>query len=100
VVIGGFERWGGWLPVLSVAVMISAAYALRVIRRLSTGPQRAPGSPGLGAFNVAVFTDLSRVEVACAGLLAAGVVFVGFFPSPLLGLIAASVAQLARQFGV
>ena len=100
VLIGGFERWGGWLSVLSVAVLISAASTLRVVRRLSTGPQRAPGSPGQGAFNVAVFTDLSRVEVACAGLLAAGVVFVGFFPSPLLGLIAASVAQLARQFGV
>jgi NADH-quinone oxidoreductase subunit M len=99
VLIGGFERWGGWLPVLSIAVLISAAYALRVIRRLSTGLQRAPESAAPGAFNVAVFSDLSRAEVACAGLLAAGVLVIGFCPSPLLGLIAASVAQLARQFG-
>jgi hypothetical protein len=32
-------------------------------------------------------------------LLATGIVFIGFCPAPLSGLLAASVAQLARQFG-
>jgi NADH-quinone oxidoreductase subunit M len=40
VLIGAYGRWGGWLVLLSIAVLISAAYALRAIRCLSTGPER------------------------------------------------------------
>ncbi len=90
VLIGGFGRWGGWLLLLSLGVLIGAAYALRVIRRISTGPERA---------TVNDFADLGGSEAATAGLLASGIVLIGFYPAPLLGLIAASVAQLAQQFG-
>lgn len=100
VLIGGFARWSGWLLVLSIGVLISAAYALRVIRRLSTGPERVLASAPAGVSYVAPFADLSRAETAIAGLLATGIVVIGFYPAPLLRLIAASVAQLARQVGV
>jgi NADH-quinone oxidoreductase subunit M len=94
VLIGGFGRWGGWLALLSVGVLISAAYALRAVRRLSTGPECHTASPGMERF-----ADLDRSEVAAAGLLAAGILLIGCYPAPLLGLIGASVAQLARHFG-
>ncbi len=95
VLIGAYARWGGWLVLLSLAVLISAAYALRAIRCLSTGPERAFGTAAPG---VAAFADLSRLEVAAAALLAGGSVLIGVYPPPLLRLLGASVAKLARQF--
>jgi NADH-quinone oxidoreductase subunit M len=94
VLIGGFGRWGGWLVLLSIGVLISAAYALRAVRRLSTGPESPAASAGVRGF-----ADLDRSEVAAAGLLATGILLIGCYPAPLLGLISASVAQLARHFG-
>lgn len=95
VLIGGFGRWGIWLVLLSLSLLISAAYALRVIRRLSTGPERGIGTPG----GVAL-VDLRSSEVATLSLLALAMLFIGCYPAPLLRLISASAAQLARQFGV
>ena len=94
VLIGGFARWGGWLVLLSIGVLISAAYALRAIRRLSTGPERRTAPAGMASF-----ADLDRSEAGVAGLLALGIIVIGCYPAPLLGLIGASVAQLVRQFG-
>lgn len=96
VLIGAYGRWGGWLVVVSIGVLISAAYALRAIRCLSTGPERPFGGAAAG---VATFADLNRAETATAGLLASGIVIIGFYPAPLLGLMASSVARLAQQFG-
>ncbi len=96
VLVGAYARWSGWLLALSIGMLVAAAYALRAIRRLSTGPERAfAGRPA----GVAFFADLDRAESATAGLLTAGIVLIGFYPAPLLGLIASSVARLARQFG-
>ena len=92
VLIGGFGRWGGWLVLLALGVLISAAYALRAIRRLSTGPERTEGAG-------TAFADLTRVELAAASLLAVGIVFLGCYPMPLLNLIGASVVALVRQVG-
>jgi NADH-quinone oxidoreductase subunit M len=96
VLIGAYARWGGWLVLLSLAVLISAAYALRAIRCLSTGPERAFGQVAPG---VAAFADLARLEVATPTLLGGGILSIGFYPAPLLRLLAASVAKLAQQFG-
>jgi len=97
VLIGAYTRWGGWLVVFSMAVLISAAYALRVIRRLSTGPEAALAERATGS---TVIADLKRTEFAAAGLLAAGILVIGFYPGPLLHLMAASVAKLVQQLGV
>ncbi len=97
ILIGAYGRWGGWLVLMSVAVVISAAYALRAIRCLSTGPERPFGGVPAG---VAHFADLKRTECAAAWLLSAGIVSIGFYPAPLLRLMASSLAKLARPFGV
>ncbi|HOG02497.1 MAG TPA: NADH-quinone oxidoreductase subunit M [Accumulibacter sp.] len=97
VLVGAYGRWGGWLMVLSMALLVSAAYALRAIRCLSTGPERPFGTTPAG---VAHFADLKRSECAAAWLLTAGIVGIGFYPAPLLRLMASSVGRLAQHFGV
>ena len=87
--VGGFERWGGWMALLSLAVVISAAYAVRTVSKLFTGPvsTRMQNLP-----------DLSRGELAAASVLTAGSLFIGLYPGPVLNLIAASVARYAGLF--
>jgi NADH-quinone oxidoreductase subunit M len=87
--VGGFERWGGWMVLFSLTVVISAAYAVRTVGRLFTGPvsARMQGLP-----------DLSRGEFTAAAVLTAGSLGLGFYPAPLLNLVAASVAAVAAPF--
>lgn len=91
--VGGFARWGGWMLLLSLSVLIGAAYALRTVGRLFTGPVAAPGSV------LAAAPDLTRPEMAAAGVLSLGIVGIGFYPAPLLGLVGPTVARLAHLFG-
>ena len=88
--VGGFERWGGWMVLLSLSLLISAAYAFRTVGRLFTGPVSA---------TMRAVPDLTRPEMAAAGLLSFGILAVGLYPAPALALVGASVARLARFFG-
>lgn len=85
--IGGFGRWGGWMLIICLGMLIGAAYSLRVVNRLCL---RGP------AMQVA---DMKRTEMAAAALLAACIVVLGFWPAPLLALVAGSVDVVARLFG-
>lgn len=87
--IGGYARWGGWVVLLSLAVVISAAYAVRTVGRLFTGPvsSRMQNLP-----------DLTRSELTAAAVLTAGSLAIGLYPGPLLNLIAASVARYSSLF--
>jgi NADH-quinone oxidoreductase subunit M len=87
--IGGFERWGWVVVLMSVGVLVSAAYGVRTVGRLFTGPVRA---------EMQTVPDLRRTELAAAGILAAGTVLLGVFPWPALELMSASVAQLSARF--
>jgi NADH-quinone oxidoreductase subunit M len=89
--IGGFERWGAWVVLLSLAVVISAAYAVRTVGRIFTGPvsQRMHNLP-----------DLTRGEFTAAAVLTVGSLAIGLYPGPLLNLIAASVARYAQLFSI
>lgn len=85
--VGGFQRWGGWLVLVSLAVLIGAAYSLRVLGRFC------------GRGQAMTIADLSRSESAGAAVLAAGILGLGLWPAPLLHLVAGSVGHLARLFG-
>ncbi|MCU7852735.1 MAG: NADH-quinone oxidoreductase subunit M [Candidatus Thiodiazotropha sp. (ex Monitilora ramsayi)] len=87
--IGGFARWGWVASLLTVGVLLSAAYAVRSISQLFTGPVR----PGMREVE-----DLKPVELLAAGTLAAGTLILGFMPSPVLNLVNASATQLALLF--
>lgn len=89
VLVGGFERWGAWMVLLSITVLISAAYAIRTISRLFTGPVSA---------RMHNLPDLGRSELTAAAALTGGSVALGLYPAPLLQLIAASVGHLAQPF--
>jgi NADH-quinone oxidoreductase subunit M len=89
VLVGGYARWGGWVALLSLGVIISAAYAVRVTGRLCLGGRAHPGQ----------LPDLDRSEYLAALVLAIGIVVAGFFPAPLLALSAASVQEISRLFG-
>jgi NADH-quinone oxidoreductase subunit M len=88
--VGGFARWGGWMLLLSLSLLISAAYALRTAGRLFTGPA--------GGLMQSV-PDLGRAEMAVAGLLSGAILMIGFYPAPALALIGSTVARLAQMFG-
>jgi NADH-quinone oxidoreductase subunit M len=90
VLVGGFARWGGWMVLLSLSMLIGAAYAFRTVGRLFTGPTSA---------TLRAAPDLGGAEMAAAGLLAFGIVAIGLHPAPVLALVGPSVARLARLFG-
>jgi len=85
--IGGFGKWGGWILIVCLGMLVGAAYSLRVIGRLcGTGERMA-------------IADMSRTEAAAAGILALSIVGLGLWPAPLIDLVAGSVGQVGRLFG-
>lgn len=87
--IGGYERWGAWVIVLALSVMVSAAYAIRTISQLVTGPSRG---------QLADIEDMKAHEVAAASILVVGIILIGIFPAPTLDLFSASVDQFNTAF--
>ena len=87
VLVGAWPRWGGWIVLPGIAMLIGAAYSLRVIGRLAL--------PGTGP----AIDDMTRTETWAAAMLALGIIFLGIWPAPLLRLIAGGVDQLGRVFG-
>jgi NADH-quinone oxidoreductase subunit M len=67
-------------------MLITAAYSVRTIGRLFTGPVHS---------RMRGLQDLQPLELTAAGVLAAGIVLLGIVPRPALDLIAVSVAQLS-----
>ncbi|GMQ87404.1 MAG: NADH-quinone oxidoreductase subunit M [Gammaproteobacteria bacterium] len=88
-IIGGFERWGWVVLLVSIGMLISAAYAVRTIGRLFTGPVRP---------DMRDVQDLRPVEMTAAGILSLGILALGIAPGELLGMMSASVAQLSDAF--
>lgn len=87
--VGGFQVWGWLVVLLSLGVMISAAYAIRTVGRLFTGPLRP---------EMRDVQDLRPGELIAAGVLTAGTLLLGVFPAGALELMAASVARLGAVF--
>lgn len=85
--VAGYARWGGWVILLGLAMLVGAAYSLRVIGRLCL--------KGDGM----ALADMTRTETFAAGLLAACIVTLGLWPAPLLELVAGSVGLVAGRFG-
>jgi NADH-quinone oxidoreductase subunit M len=71
VLVGGFGRWGGWILIVCLGMLIAAAYSLRVIGRLCL-----PGAP-------MQLADMTRTESAAAALLALSILTLGLWPTPL-----------------
>jgi len=87
--IGGFQRWGWFILPLSLGIMVSAAYAIRTVGRLFTGPVRS---------SMLQVDDLRRSELFAALVLAAGIILLGVLPSPTLELMTPSITQFSNIF--
>jgi len=89
VIIGAFEQWGWTVILVSIGVMISAAYAARTMGRLFTGPSHG---------NMDGISDLKSGEMLAAGILVFGFLYIGFFPAFTLDLMGASANNFSQLF--
>lgn len=88
--IGGFQQWGGLMVFFSLSILISAAYAMRTIGLLFTGPIKP---------HMREIPDLKSVELMASGALVAGIVIFGLLPAPLIDLSSATVGRMLRVIG-
>ena len=75
----------GLMAFFSVSILIGAAYALRTISLLFTGPVKP---------QMQQLKDLNAPELLAAGILVSGIVLFGLSPGPLLDLSAATIGQM------
>ncbi|MBF0181624.1 MAG: NADH-quinone oxidoreductase subunit M [Magnetococcales bacterium] len=87
VLIGGLQRWGAWSALMSVGMLVSAAYAVRTIGVLCTGP----ACP-------LTIDPPKRPEWIAAALLTLIIVLVGLAPAPLIGKISATIDHVGGLF--
>ena len=87
--IGGFERWGWYVLPLTLGIMVSAAYAIRTIGRLFTGPVRS---------SMKEVDDLRRYELFAAMTLTACIIGLGIVPAQALDLMHASIVDFSNLF--
>ncbi|MDH3513357.1 MAG: NADH-quinone oxidoreductase subunit M [Gammaproteobacteria bacterium] len=86
--LGGLERFGAWIALLGIGMLISAAYALRTVGRLLAGPRQAREP----------LPALCHAEFTAAALLVIGIITLGVWPSPALNLIQGSITGLVKLF--
>lgn len=87
--VGGFQRFGWTVACASVGVLVGAAYGLRVVDGLFAGTPR-PGLNGIA--------DLRGHELAAAGVLALGILWLGLAPAGAIALMSAKVGELSALF--
>ncbi|MBF0427404.1 MAG: NADH-quinone oxidoreductase subunit M [Magnetococcales bacterium] len=89
VMIGSLQRWGGSAALLSVGMLVGAAYAVRTIGCLCTGPKHQ---------GTEILIPMRRTELAAATILVMAIVVLGFLPAPLLGMMTASLDRFGDLF--
>lgn len=83
--VGGFQQWGGLMIFLSLAILISAAYAIRTVGLLFTGPVKP---------QMKKIEDLRPPELLALGILVTGIVLFGLLPASLIDLSTATISQM------
>ena len=86
--IGGFQQWGGLMVFFSLSLLISAAYSMRTISLLLTGPVKP---------KMLHIADLNTTELLAAGLLVSCTILFGLMPAVLIDLSAATITQINHQ---
>ena len=88
--VGAFKA-NTWVAFLAtIGVILSAAYALYLYRRMIFGPLEKPSLRGI--------TDMSYREIVVFAPLVLLVIFFGFYPAPLLDVTAVSVKKLVTNY--
>jgi NADH-quinone oxidoreductase subunit M len=86
--IAGIQYSGALMIFFGIGMLITAAYVMRTIGVLFTGPVRS---------NWQTIPDLNTTELLAAWVLVAGIVFFGLFPQALIELSAATVSDLSAM---
>ncbi len=89
VLIGAFQRWGLWTLIAGAGILITAAYSLRTIGIMFMGPLNPKW---------AALTDISGRELVAVVPLAILMLALGLFPSAALGMMTATLTQMAAIF--
>lgn len=88
--IGGFQQWQGVMVFFSLSILISAAYAMRTLGLLFTGPVKP---------RMQQVADLRPSELMTAGLLVGAIVWFGLVPSPMIELSTETVTRMLTVIG-
>jgi len=89
VILAAFQYSPVVAALAALTLVIGAAYTLWLVKRVIFGD--------VANANVAALKDINRRETLVLGAFAAGVLFFGIYPKPLVELMNASIAQLALQ---
>ena len=87
--VGGFQAWGWGVLPLSIGVVVGAAYAIRALGQLCTGPAPA---------HVQGLTDMGTSETWAAAILIGGSLVLGLLPAGGLDLMAATLGRVSDIF--
>jgi len=87
--VGSFQRWGLWVIIATLGILITAAYSLRAI-----------GKMFMGQFNMrwAHLQDLNARELVAVAPLAILMLVIGVYPGPMLRLMNATLTRLVAPF--
>lgn len=91
VLVGTFTRYPWAAVIATIGIILASLYVLILVQRSLHGPV-APGNEGL--------PDLNRREKIAIAPVLAIIIFLGFFPKPLLDVINPSVANTMQVVGV
>lgn len=88
--MGGFQQWGWLMVFCSVSILISAAYAMRTLGLLFTGPVKP---------RMQTIADLRPLEMMSAGVLVGSIVVFGLLPAPWIELSTATIDRMLLVIG-
>jgi NADH-quinone oxidoreductase subunit M len=89
VILAAFQHSPLVAALAALTLIIGAAYTLWLVKRVIFGE--------IANANVAALKDINAREALMLGAFAAGVLFFGIYPKPLVELMDASISQLALQ---
>lgn len=93
IILSAFQAHFWVAALASLTLVLSASYTLWMYKRVFFGPLPAVHQPG----GVADFKDISWTETVNYVLLAAGVLFVGLYPQPIIDVMRVTIGHLLLQ---
>jgi len=89
VVVASFGRWGWWLALVGIGIVLAGAYSLRAVRKVVHGESA----------RAVEWQDLRAHELAAAVPLVALTAILGIWPRIITDVAAATLAALAALAG-
>ena len=86
VLVGGYERWGLWVAIVGLGILVTSAYCLRVFGQFFVAPSGERAS---------AMRDLDTREMVALLPLLALMIVLGLFPGSLIDLSSQAISQLA-----